>query len=73
VRALTEGDSLFQFSGPGQTDLLKSSLKVVRTTLREIHPSLRELFVRAWTSADLAECPDFSTWVKALLQARSGY
>lgn len=73
VRALTEGDSLFQFSGPGQTELLKSSLKVVRTTLREIHPSLRELFVRAWGAADLADCPDFSTWVKALLQARSGY
>ncbi|MGH2480910.1 MAG: hypothetical protein ACRDHW_14750 [Ktedonobacteraceae bacterium] len=73
VRALTDGDSYFQFGTQEQPDLLKRRLKAVRTVLREIHPILRQLFIRAWNSADLAECPDFVTWVMALLQARSGY
>ena len=73
VRALTEGDSFFQFGTQERPDLLKRRLKVVRTSLREIHPGLRQLFVRAWSSVDLADCADFATWVMTLLQARSGY
>lgn len=72
VRALTEGDSLFEFGAQEQPDLLKGRLKAVRTALREIHPGLRELFVRAWNSAEPSQCPDFANWVMALLQARSG-
>lgn len=73
VRALTEGDSLFPFGQLEHPDTLKRRLKAVRTTLREIHPVLRELFVQAWNSEDLTQCPDSATWVMALLQARSGY
>jgi hypothetical protein len=73
VRALTEGESLFQLGMREQPELLKQRLKVVRSTLREIHPILRQLFIRAWSSNDLVECPDAPTWVMALLQARSGY
>lgn len=72
VRALTEGDSLFEFGLQEQPDALSRRLKAVRTTLREIHPGLRELFVRAWNSPDLVQCPDFASWVMALLQARVG-
>lgn len=73
VRALTEGESLFQFGMREHPELLKQRLKVVRSTLREIHPILRQLFIQAWSSNDLSECPDAPTWVMALLQARSGY
>ncbi len=73
VRALTEGDSYFQLGAQEQPELLRTRLKTVRTVLRQIHPSLRELFLHAWNSNDLAECPDFASWVMALLAARSGY
>ena len=73
VRALTEGDSYFQLGAQEQPDLLRARLKAVRTTLRQVHPGLRALFLRAWNSADLVECPDFAMWLSAILQARSGY
>ncbi|MEO7022236.1 MAG: hypothetical protein ABI234_18960 [Ktedonobacteraceae bacterium] len=73
VRALTDGDSFFQFGEQEPPDLLRRRLKVVRTALREIHPSLRQMFLHAWHSADLAACPDFASWVMTLLRARSGY
>ncbi|MGH2507386.1 MAG: hypothetical protein ACRDHZ_08275 [Ktedonobacteraceae bacterium] len=73
VRALTDGDSFFQFGEQEQPDLLRRRLKAVRTVLREIHPDLRQMFLRAWISTDQAECPNFASWVMALLRARSGY
>jgi hypothetical protein len=73
VRALTDGDSFFQFGEQEPPDLLRRRLKVVRTVLREIHPGLRQMFLHAWNSADQADCPDFANWVMALLRARSGY
>jgi hypothetical protein len=73
VRALTDGDSLFQLGYQEPSETLTLRLKAVRATLREISPGLPQLFDRAWNSADLGECPDFALWVMALLQARSGY
>lgn len=73
VRALTDGDSFFQLGGQEQPEILTRRLKAVRSTLREVSPGLQQLFDRAWNSADLSECPDFATWVMALLQARAGY
>lgn len=73
VRALTDGDSYFQFGEQESPDLLRRRLKVVRTVLRDIHPDLRQMFLRAWNSTDQAECPNFASWVMALLRARSGY
>lgn len=73
VRALTDGDSYFQLGTQEHPELLRSRLKTVRTTLRQIHPNLRQLFLNAWNSNDLAECPDFASWLMAILQARSGY
>jgi hypothetical protein len=73
IRALTEGDSLFERGAHEPADLLHKHLKAVRTTLRQIHPELRTLFLQAWNSHDLAFCPDFSCWLMAILRARSGY
>lgn len=73
VRALTDGDSLFQLGEQEQPETLTRRVKAVRATLHEISPGLRQLFDRAWNSTDLVDCPDFATWVMALLQARSGY
>lgn len=73
VRALTDGDSYFQLGEQESPDILRPRLKTVRTTLRQIHPGLRTLFLQAWNSADLVECPDFASWLSAILQARSGY
>lgn len=73
VRALTDGDSFFQLSEQESPDLVRRRLKVVRMVLRDIHPDLREMFLQAWNSADQAECPNFASWVMALLRARSGY
>jgi len=73
VRALTEGESLFQsfqLSNQNPTKPLKRLLKVVHDTLAEINPGLKQLFDRAWFSTSLEECPDFTTWVLCLLQAR---
>jgi hypothetical protein len=73
VRALTEGDSYFERGPQEQPDLLQKRLKAVRATLRQIHPELRQLFLHAWNSNDLANCPDFASWLMAILRARSGY
>lgn len=73
VRALTEGDSLFERGPQEPADLWHKHLKAVRTTLRQIHPELRALFLQAWNANDLANCPDFSLWLMAILRARSGY
>jgi hypothetical protein len=73
VRSLTDGDSFFQLGEQEPPETLTRRLKAVRATLREISPSLLQLFDRAWNSADLGECPDFAAWVMALLQVRSGY
>ena len=73
IRALTDGDSYFQLGAQEQPDLLRNRLKTVRTILRQIHPGLRQLFLRAWNSNDPSECPDFANWLMAILQARSGY
>jgi hypothetical protein len=72
VRAVTEGDSLFEQSSQEAPDALNRRLTAVRATLREISPGLQPLFDRAWEAPDLADCPDFSLWVIALLQARAG-
>lgn len=71
VRALIDGDSYFQLGEQESPDRLRQRLKAVRTTLRQIHPALRQMFLQVWNSADLAECPDFATWAQYLLQARS--
>jgi hypothetical protein len=73
VRATIEGESFFQLGEQEQPEPLHRRLRAIRATLKEIDPSLHFLFDRAWNSADLAECPDFATWVMALLQARSRY
>lgn len=41
----------------------------VRKALNEVCPPTLPLFERAWASRDLSECPDFSTWSLALVQA----
>lgn len=71
VRALTDGDSFFQLGDQEQPELLARRLKAVRATLREISSVLQQLFDRAWNSQDPIECPDFATWVMALLQTRA--
>jgi hypothetical protein len=73
VRAVTEGDALFDRGQQESLDLLNRRLTAVRATLHEMSPGLRPLFDRAWEAPDLADCPDFSLWVMALLQARAGY
>ncbi|HEY7417675.1 MAG TPA: hypothetical protein VH593_21005 [Ktedonobacteraceae bacterium] len=70
VRALTDGDSLFQLQNEDSSGVLMRRLKAVRSTLREISPGLQYLFDQAWNSYDLAACPDFATWVMYLLDAR---
>jgi hypothetical protein len=39
----------------------------VRNTLWSIRPDLLYLFDQAWSSSNLAECPDFATWAELLL------
>lgn len=73
VRALTDGDSFFQLGEQEAPDQLRRRLKAVRMVLRDIHPDLRQMFLRAWNSEDQADCPNFASWVMALLRARSGY
>ncbi|HZO76292.1 MAG TPA: hypothetical protein VFB60_29105 [Ktedonobacteraceae bacterium] len=70
VRALTDGDALFQFRDREPPEVLTRRLKVVRSALREISPGLQYLFDQAWNSSDLEICPDFATWVMYLLNAR---
>lgn len=69
VRALTpdNAESLFQ------TRELQGNRtrrwEMVWKTLKEICPPAVTLFEQAWTSRDLSECPDFSMWSLALIQA----
>jgi len=45
----------------------------VRNTLWSIHPDLLSLFDRAWFSASLAECPDFTSWRSALVSVSNSH
>lgn len=44
--------------------------RAVRNALYAICPPALTLFDQVWTSSDLAQCPDFSTWTMSLVQAR---
>jgi len=73
VRALTDGESLFQNVQLGEqrpTKTLQHLLKAVRDTLKEINPDLKQLFDQSWFSTSLEACPNFASWVLALLKAR---
>ncbi len=70
VRALTEGEALFHFAENASREEVLQRLRIVRQTLRGLHSSLQDLFDRTWYSLDLAQCPDFGSWVMALLQLR---
>lgn len=71
VRATTpyEYDALFQNHHGEPVEHRKRRLKAVRNTLWKISPRLCSLFDQAWLSSDLAECPDFGTWMMYLLEA----
>lgn len=70
IRALTDGESLFQFKHPGAREEMTQRLRAVRQTLRGMYPGLHELFEQAWYSSNLARCPDFRSWVMCLLRLR---
>ncbi len=44
--------------------------RAVRNALYAICPPALTLFDQAWTSSDLAQCPDFSMWTMSLVQTR---
>ncbi len=69
VRALTpdNAESLFQ---PKELQVSTTRrLDAVRKALSEICPPALPLFDQAWASADLSQCPDFSTWAWTLIRA----
>ncbi|GHO87904.1 serine/threonine protein kinase [Dictyobacter formicarum] len=70
IRALTDGESLFQFKHPGAREEMTQRLRAVRQTLRSMYPGLHELFEQAWYSSNLSRCPDFRSWVMCLLRLR---
>lgn len=70
VRAATpeEYDALFQAQGQEPTESQDRRLKIVRNTLLGISPRLSTLFDQAWSSSDLANCPELGTWTLRLLE-----
>lgn len=70
IRAVTDGESLFQFKHSGAREEMTQRLRAVRQTLRGMYLGLYELFEQAWYSPNLAHCPDFRSWVMCLLQLR---
>lgn len=75
VRAQTPNaaESLFQ---PHELQITGSyhpafpRLTAVRNALYTICPPILPLFDQAWTSPDLAQCPELSAWAMCLVQAR---
>jgi len=65
AQVAANADTLFQ-SAELQMDS-SPCLKEVRKTLLSMHPNLLYLFDCAWVSSSLAECPDFTSWCKALV------
>lgn len=77
VRALTpnHAESLFQPLELQVTDQhhpAYSRLTAVRNALYTICPPALTLFDQAWTSSDLAHCPEMSNWAMCLIQGRRG-
>ncbi|MBV9691253.1 MAG: hypothetical protein JO202_16255 [Ktedonobacteraceae bacterium] len=72
VRALTpdEYDALFQFRQQEPPAQLERRIRAVRGVLWSISPDLCGLFDQAWSSSDLAQCPNFATWMVYLLEAK---
>jgi len=77
VRALTpnHAESLFQPLELQITDQYHPAyqrLTAVRNALYTVCPPALALFDQAWTSPDLAQCPDLSSWAMCLIQGRRG-
>lgn len=75
VRALTpnRAESLFQPLELQITDQYHPAyprLTSVRNALYSICPPALTLFDQAWTSPDLAHCPEMSSWAMCLIQGR---
>lgn len=73
VRALTpdNAESLFQ-AKELQGDKTKR-WEAVRIALLDSCPAVLPLFVQAWESSDITQCPDFATWTWTLIHARTPY
>ena len=71
VRATTpdNNEALFQDANE-PTEQRERRLAIVRRTLWNMYPRLCTLFEQAWSSSDLVDCPDFSTWTLCLLEVR---
>lgn len=69
VRALTPDNAESLFQTRELQGKRTRRLEMVWKALNEICPPAVALFEQAWTSRDLSECPDFSTWSLALFQA----
>jgi hypothetical protein len=69
VRALTPDNAESLFQTRELQGHRTRRWEMICKTLQEICPPAVALFERAWTSRDLSECPDFSMWSLALIQA----
>jgi hypothetical protein len=70
VRALTDGEALFESRQQESREEMNLRLRAVRQTLRNMHQGLQILFDQAWYSLNLARCPDFYSWMMCLMQLR---
>lgn len=75
VRKLTppNAETLFQPHELQMIDTLQQPAprwRAVRNALYTLCPPALTLFDQAWTSTDLSQCPDFSTWTMCFVQAR---
>lgn len=73
VRAATpeEYDALFQAQGQEAAQSQERRMRIVRKTLLDLSPRLASLFDQAWSSPDLAACPELGTWMLRLLELQS--
>jgi serine/threonine protein kinase len=69
VRALTTDDAESLFTPETLQTPGTPLWKAVRDTLWTMNPDLLYLFDQAWTSADLAQCPELKAWAIALSSA----